>query len=96
MKSVLRNRFAQGLLLSAWILLFALPAAALDLNQAKSQGLVKENKNGYLVAVEKTDEVNDLVRKVNAGRKAEYQKIAKKRGTTLEAVELLAGQKLVE
>jgi uncharacterized protein YdbL (DUF1318 family) len=40
--------------------------------------------------------VNALVKNINAGRKAEYQRIAKKRGTSLTAVEQLAGKKLVK
>jgi len=76
--------------------LFALPASALNLGQAKSQGLVKETASGYLVAVKPSGEVNALVSKINAGRKAEYQRIAKKNGTPLSAVEQLAGQKLTK
>jgi hypothetical protein len=76
--------------------LFALPASALDLATAKAQGLVKETASGYIAAVKSSPEVNDLVKNVNAGRKAEYQKIADKRGTPLNAVEKLAGQKLMQ
>jgi len=76
--------------------LFALPASALDLSQAKAQGLVKETVSGYLVAVKPSDDVNALVSKINAGRKAEYKRIANKRGTPLSVVEQLAGQKLTK
>jgi len=76
--------------------LFALPASALDLGQARSQGLVKETANGYLVAAKPSAEVNALVSKVNAGRKAEYQRIAKKNGTPLSVVEQAAGKKLTK
>lgn len=76
--------------------LFALPASALDLGQAKSQGLVKETVSGYLAPVKPSAEVNALVKKINTGRKAEYQKIAKKRGTSLSAVEQLAGKRLTK
>jgi len=74
--------------------LVALPASALNLGQAKSQGLVKETASGYLVAAKPSGEVNALVSKINAGRKAEYQRIAKKRGVPLSAVEQQVGQKL--
>ncbi len=76
--------------------LFTLPASALNLGQAKSQGLVKETASGYLAVVKSSAEVNALVNKVNAGRKAEYKRIAEKRGTPLSAVEQLAGQKLMK
>ena len=76
--------------------LFALPASALDLAQAKSGGMVKETVSGYLAVVKPSAEVNALVSKVNAGRKAEYKKIANKRGTSLTAVEQLMGKKLTK
>ncbi|MEA1889407.1 MAG: YdbL family protein [Pseudomonadota bacterium] len=74
--------------------LFAVPASALDLGQAKAQGLVKETASGYLVAAQPSAEVKALVSKINAGRKAEYQRIATKNGTPLSAVEQQAGKKL--
>lgn len=76
--------------------LFALPASALDLSQAKSQGLVKETASGYLVAVKPSADVNNLVNTINSGRKAEYQRIANKNGTPLSTVELLAGKRLTQ
>jgi uncharacterized protein YdbL (DUF1318 family) len=76
--------------------LFALPASALDLAQAKAQGLVQETVSGYLKVVKSRKDAEDLVKSINAGRKAEYQKIAKKRGTSLSAVEQLAGKRLTQ
>ena len=76
--------------------LFALPASALDLATAKAQGLVRETPSGYLAVVRSSPEVAALVNNINAGRKAEYQKIAQKRGTPLSTVEKLAGQKLMQ
>lgn len=76
--------------------LISLPAAALNLDQARSSGLVKETPSGYLKVVKPSDEVNALVKKVNDGRKAEYKKIAKKNGTSLQAVEQLAGKRLAK
>lgn len=76
--------------------LFAMPASALDLGQARAQGLVKETPSGYIVAVKPSGEVNSLVNKINAGRKAEYQRIAKKNGTPLSTVEQLAGKRLTQ
>jgi uncharacterized protein YdbL (DUF1318 family) len=74
--------------------LLSLPVHALELDQARAGKLVKETTGGYLVAVKPSAEVNALISKINAGRKAEYQKIAKKRGVSLDAVEKLAGQRL--
>ena len=92
----LRNKFHWIFPMLLALSLFAVPASALDLGQAKNQGLVKETVSGYIAAVKPSAEVNALVSKINAGRKAEYQRIAKKRGTSLTAVEQLAGQKLVK
>ena len=94
MLKILKNQIRNGLALAAVLVLFASPASALTLDQAKQQGMVKEDCSGYLVAVKSTDEVKALVKKINDGRKAEYKKIAQKRGTSLEAVEQLAGAKL--
>ena len=78
------------------LILFAVPASALDLAQAKSQGLVKETSTGYLAAVKPSGEVNSLVQKINAGRKAAYQKLANDTGAPLSAVEQRAGQRLTK
>ena len=89
-KHNLTRSFAALLMLS----LFTLSASALTLVQARDQKLVKETTSGYLVAVKSSTEVNALVKKVNAGRKSAYQKIAKKRGAPLSVVEQEAGKKL--
>ena len=88
-KSAIRLAFAA-------ILLGALPALALDLGQAKAQGLVGETNNGYLGAVKPSSSVNALVADINAKRKARYQKIAKQNSISLQAVEARAGLKAVE
>ncbi len=89
-----RSAISRTLPLLLALSVFSLNASALDLNQARAQKLVKETASGYLVAVKPSAEVNALIKKINAGRKAQYQKIAKKQGTSLATVEKLAGQKL--
>ncbi|HBC08245.1 MAG TPA: DUF1318 domain-containing protein [Rhodospirillaceae bacterium] len=71
-------------------------AFALDLGTAKGQGLVGERPDGYLgaVAAGRAD-VQALVNDINAQRRAKYQGIAERRGTTLAAVEQFVGQKLI-
>jgi uncharacterized protein YdbL (DUF1318 family) len=85
------NRTLPALLVLA---LFSLPASALNLGQAKAQGLVKETSSGYLAVNKSSAEVETLVKKINAGRKAEYKKIAEKQKAPLSTVEQLAGKKL--
>jgi len=76
--------------------LFSLPVSALDLDQARAQNLVKETASGYLKVEKPSAEVDALVKKINAGRKNAYKKIAEKQGVSLEVVEQTAGQKLMK
>ncbi|PIW31183.1 MAG: DUF1318 domain-containing protein [Rhodospirillales bacterium CG15_BIG_FIL_POST_REV_8_21_14_020_66_15] len=71
-------------------------ALALDLDGAKRQGLIGERPDGYLgvVAAGRAD-VRTLVNDINARRRAQYQSIAQKNGTSLAAVEQVVGQKLI-
>ena len=87
------QRFLAPLALS---LMISLPALALELGDAKTQGLVGETNAGYPAAVKPSGEVNTLVESINKQRKAQYQKIAKKNGISLEAVEVRAGKKAIE
>lgn len=75
--------------------LLALPALALDLEEAKSGGLVGETANGYLAAVKPSAEVEALVADINNQRKSRYQQIANKNGISLAAVEARAGKKAI-
>ncbi|UTV30020.1 YdbL family protein [Photobacterium atrarenae] len=72
-------------------------AYALDLQQAKDQGLVGEANTGYIapVTVTTTSEVRQLVSSVNRIRKANYQRIAVSNGLTTEEVGRLAYQKAI-
>ena len=82
-----------GLLLASASSVFAV-----DLQQAKSSGLVGEQLNGYLGVVDSSasSDVRSLVKDINAKRKAKYEAIASQNSTSLETVELLAGKKAVE
>jgi len=83
------------LLLITMLFFLCQTAFALDLGTAKAQGLVGETVTGYLAPVKATPEVQKLVDEINAKRKAVYEKIARKNGTSLKAVELLAGKKAI-
>jgi uncharacterized protein YdbL (DUF1318 family) len=60
-------------------------AFALDLDEAKEQGLVGEARTGYLAAVQQpaSAEVKALIADVNAKRKEQFERTAKKTNTTL-------------
>lgn len=75
----------------------ALPALALDLQQAKSQGLVGETASGYVAPVTgASPEVQALVEHVNRQRRAEYQRIARANDIAVADVEALAGKRAIE
>jgi uncharacterized protein YdbL (DUF1318 family) len=77
---------------------WAATAWSATLEQAKSQGLVGEQPNGYLgvVVANASGEVQSLVADINKKRKVEYQGIARRNNTSVEAVEALAGKKAIE
>jgi len=83
--------------LVASVLLTATYAFALSLAEAKRQGLVGEAHSGYLAPVSApSSEVNALIQQVNSQRREKYNQIAQKNGTSLPAVEALAGKKAIE
>jgi uncharacterized protein YdbL (DUF1318 family) len=85
MKPDLIRQFVAALLL---ILAFQC-AWAIELHAAKEQGLVGEANTGYLAAIgTPSAEVQALVSEVNAKRKAEFERTAKKTGATLEQVRI--------
>jgi uncharacterized protein len=85
------------ILLTYCLLLIAQPAFSMDLQTAKSQGLVGELTSGYLDAVvAPSAEVKALIDEVNAKRKQKYMEIAARNKITLKDVEELAGKKAVE
>lgn len=70
-------------------LLFMLQNAwAIDIQDAKDQGLVGESKTGYLAAVSTpaSAEVRALIADVNQKRKEQFTETASKTGVTVEQV----------
>ncbi|PSJ41079.1 YdbL family probable chaperone protein [Zobellella taiwanensis] len=82
----------------AWILAVTLSwsAWALDLQQAKQQGLIGEQLNGLVGAVQSSPQVNVIVGDINRKRLEGYQEIARKTGTSLAVVQSRAGQLNIE
>jgi uncharacterized protein len=79
------------------LMLGSFTVAALDLQNAKDQGLVGETPDGYLEAVKAPDaDVKQLIDSINSKRKQHYQKIADGNNTSLIAVEKLAGEKAMD
>jgi uncharacterized protein YdbL (DUF1318 family) len=78
-----------------FLLLLTSPLMAMSLSQAKSQGLVGETAAGYIEARSGGGEVSALVETVNAQRRKDYEAMAKRDGIPLNAVERVAGEKLI-
>lgn len=83
-------------ILFAFGLLFAAPAFAMDLHDARNAGLVGEKPDGYVAAVKESPEVMSLVDEVNAKRKAEYARISGENQQPLGIVAKLAAKQIIE
>lgn len=86
------------LLLLVALLACPLSAWCMELDDAKQQGLVGEQADGYLgiVTPNPSAAVTALVDEVNGKRRAEYQRIATQNDITMADVEALAGRKTIE
>ena len=75
----------------------ATPAFATSLDDAKLQGYVGEQTNGYLgfVVSNPPQAVRDLVNQVNQQRRTHYLNIARSNNLPLPQVEKKAGEKLI-
>jgi len=95
---VMRFKAAMMALMLILATMSAGSAFALDVQSAKAQGLVGEQADGYLGIPNPpgSDDVQKFVADINLKRRAHYQEIATSNGTTLEAVQELAGKRLVE
>ncbi|MBG9993250.1 YdbL family protein [Pseudoalteromonas sp. NZS37] len=71
-------------------------AWAISLDDAKNQGFVGEDSSGYLGLVVQNAEAKAVVIDINAKRKAQYLKLAKKNNLSLSQVEALAAAKTIE
>ncbi|MBN24061.1 MAG: hypothetical protein CL578_03310 [Alteromonadaceae bacterium] len=81
---------------AATSLFFTSMTFAVELDDAKDQGLVGEQTDGYLGAVVSQPDVIALIKEVNNKRKAKYSQLASKNNLTLEQVEKLAAKKAYE
>ena len=79
MKKIFATMGLALLLQNAW---------AIDISDAKAQGLIGEAKTGYVAAVQTppSAEVRALIADVNAKRKSSFQNTAKKTGTSVAQV----------
>ena len=89
-------RILAALLLALGLALAPAVAQAGPLDDAKAAGWVGERPNGYLGVVPGAPaSAEALVSDINAKRRSKYQSVASAQGTTLQAVETVAGEKLI-
>ncbi len=87
----------KGVLLAFLAAMLLSPGAwALSLDEARAAGLVGEMSTGYVGVVKSQAGVEALVSTVNQQRRQRYEEVARENGTSVQAVEALAGQKLLE
>ncbi len=89
------KRFKQLFFAIAATAFIAFPAFALDIQEAKDNGLVGEMANGYLGSPQSSPsaDVLALIEDINSKRKEKYVEVAREQGIPLAAVEKLAGEK---
>ena len=94
-----RNNWVTNVFLTLLISMMAVSiAVASPLAQPKADGLIGEQANGYIGLVKQNvpADVKKLVNDVNAKRRAGYQNIAKKQGTSLAEVERVGGNTAID
>jgi uncharacterized protein YdbL (DUF1318 family) len=86
-----------GSLLMALAMMFAAPAMADSLDQARAAGLVGERPDGYVAAVSANApaDVMSLVQSVNAQRLQRYQQIAGEKGVPVQQVGAITAEKII-
>jgi uncharacterized protein len=91
------RRLSSLLAVLAALVIWAGVAVAGPLDGPKQDGLIGERPDGYVgfVADEIPADVKKLVDRTNKERRAEYEKVAKQNGTSVEAVEAIFGEKLI-
>lgn len=80
-----------------WLTLVLVPPVqALTLDEARQQGRVGETLSGYIAPRQQDRETLALVARINQGREAEYQRVARQNNLTTDQVARIAGEKLVQ
>lgn len=78
------------------VLLTALPVFALDLQQARRDGILVEQSDGYVKVAQPSPEADALAKDVNARRLQEYQRISNENGQPVEVVAKLAAEQIAK
>ncbi|HET6159129.1 MAG TPA: YdbL family protein [Dongiaceae bacterium] len=86
-----------GGLLMALAMMFAAPAMADALDDARAAGVIGERPDGLAAPVSPSAPANiqSLVQSVNAKRMEKYQQIANEKGVPVEQIGAIAGEKII-
>ena len=92
------NKFGKSIAVFLFALLVIPSAFAQTLQDAKSQGLIGEQRDGYVgfVVTNVPAEIAALVQQVNTERRQRYQQIAQENGIAIAQVQALAYQQAVD
>lgn len=82
--------------IAALAMIVAAPAFALDLQGARSAGIVGEKLDGYVAVLKPSADAEALASDVNSRRKAEYSKISQQNSQPLDVVAKLAAQQIIQ
>jgi uncharacterized protein YdbL (DUF1318 family) len=96
MKTIKTGLFFLLLAISLPLMAMTLQQAMSSLGNAKAQGLVGEQPDGYLGVVVPSADTKEVVNLINNARRSQYEKLAKDNGLSLPDVEAMAGQKAIE
>jgi hypothetical protein len=86
-----------GGLLMALAMMFAAPAMADGLDDARAAGLIGERPDGLVAPVSPSAPANiqSLVQSVNAQRMEKYQQIANEKGVPVEQIGAITAEKII-
>jgi len=93
-----RRRFLGATLGAAAFVAFPGLVLAQDLDAARAAGYLGERPDGYLGQRDPNAPswAVDLMNSINEQRRLKYAELAMKNGTTVEAVQVVAGEKVIE
>lgn len=89
------SKILRTLAVATIALAFAAPSFALDLQSARSSGVLGEKNDGYVSVLKASPEASALAAEVNAKRKAEYARISKENGQSVDVVAKVAAETII-
>lgn len=91
-----KSNLVYAFVVAAFALTVSNPVMALDLQQARAQGIIAEQPDGYVKVVKDSPEAAKLAAEVNAARKAEYQRISSENGQAVDVVAKIAAETIAK